>query len=152
MQQGLPSCCISTDKENRYMPFGIQPIHLIVIAIVALLIFGPQRLPEIGRGIGKALTEFRKGAREMTEGFKEEATKPIEEENKIVPSPIASQPVQSVSQPIATVSQPVVMASQPVAAAPVEVVQDKVFCSQCGAPNAVVAQYCNRCGAKLAAE
>jgi TatA/E family protein of Tat protein translocase len=131
------------------MPFGIQPIHLIVIAIVALLIFGPQRLPEIGRGIGKALTEFRKGAREMTEGFKDEATKPIDEENKIIPSPIASQPVASVSQPVA-------MVSQPVAAAPGEAVQDpalsKVFCSQCGAPNAVIAQYCNKCGAKIVTE
>jgi sec-independent protein translocase protein TatA len=134
------------------LPFGIQPIHLIVIAIVALLIFGPQRLPEIGRGIGKALTEFRKGAREMSEGFKEEATKPIEEENKIIPSPIASQPVASVPQPVASVAQPVVVASQPVAGVPGETAQDKVFCNQCGAPNAVIAQYCNKCGSKIVTE
>jgi sec-independent protein translocase protein TatA len=131
------------------MPFGIQPIHLIVIAIVALLIFGPQRLPEIGRGIGKALTEFRKGAREMTEGFKDEATKPIDDDNKIVPSPIASQPVASIPQPY-------VVASQPVAVASVETGQDsaqpKLFCNQCGTPNAVTAQYCNKCGAKIVTE
>ena len=32
------------------MPFGLQPLHLLVIAIVALLIFGPKRLPEVGKG------------------------------------------------------------------------------------------------------
>ncbi len=57
------------------MPFNIQPIHLVAIAIAALLIFGPKRLPEIGRGLGKALTEFRNGAKEMTEGFRQEVMK-----------------------------------------------------------------------------
>ena len=56
------------------MPFGIQPMHLLVIGIVALLMFGPSRLPELGRGLGRAMTEFRKGAQAMTEGFREEVT------------------------------------------------------------------------------
>lgn len=59
------------------MPFGIQPLHLIVILVVALLIFGPKRLPEIGRYIGKTLTEFRAGTQELTESFREEVSKPI---------------------------------------------------------------------------
>jgi sec-independent protein translocase protein TatA len=59
------------------MPFGIQPIHLIVVAIVALIIFGPRRLPEIGRGIGRALNEFRQGASEMTQSFQQEVSKPV---------------------------------------------------------------------------
>jgi sec-independent protein translocase protein TatA len=42
--------------------FGLQPWHLIVILVVALIIFGPQRLPEIGRAIGKSITEFREAA------------------------------------------------------------------------------------------
>ena len=33
--------------------FGIQPWHIIVIVIVALVIFGPGRLPGLGRSIGK---------------------------------------------------------------------------------------------------
>lgn len=37
---------------------GIQ--ELIVIFVVALLVFGPKRLPEIGRALGKGLAEFRK--------------------------------------------------------------------------------------------
>src|SRR5450759_2299831 len=58
------------------MPFGIQPIHIIVIVIVALIIFGPQRLPELGRSLGKGLNEFRRGTNEMTGSFKDEVTKP----------------------------------------------------------------------------
>ena len=61
------------------MPFGLQPLHLLVIAVVALLIFGPKRLPDIGRGIGRAWTEFRKGSREMAENLREEFNKPLEE-------------------------------------------------------------------------
>ncbi len=48
------------------MPFGLQPTHLILILVVALLIFGPARLPEIGRSFGKMLGEFRSAANDVT--------------------------------------------------------------------------------------
>ena len=54
------------------MPFGLQPIHLLVIALVALVIFGPRRLPQLGRWLGRTFSEFKKGARDMAEGFTEE--------------------------------------------------------------------------------
>lgn len=57
------------------MPFGLQPLHLLVIAIVALIIFGPSRLPEIGRSLGKTLKEFQAATREATQGFTEEVSK-----------------------------------------------------------------------------
>jgi sec-independent protein translocase protein TatA len=54
------------------MPFGLQPTHLIVILVVALLIFGPSRLPEIGKAMGKTIREFQTGIKEASQGFTEE--------------------------------------------------------------------------------
>jgi len=46
--------------------FGnIGPMELIVILIIALLVFGPKKLPEIGRSIGKAVREFKKTSEEI---------------------------------------------------------------------------------------
>jgi TatA/E family protein of Tat protein translocase len=48
------------------MPFGFHGLDLVLILIVALLIFGPKRLPEMGSAIGKSIKEFRKGMSELT--------------------------------------------------------------------------------------
>lgn len=37
-----------------------QPMHLLIILVIALVIFGPSRLPELGSGIGKAIRGFKK--------------------------------------------------------------------------------------------
>ena len=37
----------------------LQPMHLLVIVGIALLVFGPKRLPELGRGIGEAIRGFK---------------------------------------------------------------------------------------------
>lgn len=44
--------------------------EMVVIAIAALVLFGPQRLPEIARTIGKALREFRRATNEFSEEIK----------------------------------------------------------------------------------
>ena len=46
--------------------FGLGMPELIVIAVIALIIFGPKRLPEMGRSVGSALREFKKGAESIT--------------------------------------------------------------------------------------
>ena len=51
--------------------FGLQPTHLILIIIVALIIFGPQRLPELGRALGRSIREFQDASKEMTSSFNE---------------------------------------------------------------------------------
>jgi sec-independent protein translocase protein TatA len=46
--------------------FGsIGPAELILIFIVALLVFGPKRLPEIGKSVGKAIREFKRTSEEI---------------------------------------------------------------------------------------
>ena len=44
--------------------FGLQPPHLILIAIIALLIFGPARFTDLGRAVGRSISEFRSAAKE----------------------------------------------------------------------------------------
>jgi sec-independent protein translocase protein TatA len=41
----------------------LQPWHIIVLAIVAFLLFGAKRLPELGKGLGEGLKGFREGIR-----------------------------------------------------------------------------------------
>jgi sec-independent protein translocase protein TatA len=38
-----------------------QPMHLLVIAFIALLVFGPKKLPELGKGLGDSIRAFREG-------------------------------------------------------------------------------------------
>lgn len=53
--------------------FGsIGPEELILIFIVALLVFGPKKLPEIGRSVGKAIREFKKTSEEIKSRIEEE--------------------------------------------------------------------------------
>lgn len=51
---------------------GFHGFDLIVILIIALLIFGPKKLPEMGSAIGKSIKEFRKGMNELTQPKPEE--------------------------------------------------------------------------------
>ena len=46
--------------------FGLGPTELIIIAVIVLLIFGAKRLPEIGKGVGGAIKEFRNVKKELS--------------------------------------------------------------------------------------
>ncbi|EFM12142.1 twin-arginine translocation protein, TatA/E family subunit [Paenibacillus curdlanolyticus YK9] len=46
------------------MPFGIGATGLILIVLVGVLLFGPSKLPQLGRAIGSTFSEFRKGTKE----------------------------------------------------------------------------------------
>lgn len=45
--------------------FGIGPLELVVILVVALLVFGPKRVPELARTIGRGLAEFRRASHDL---------------------------------------------------------------------------------------
>lgn len=50
--------------------FGIGMPELLVILLIALLIFGAGKLPEIGRALGKTIKEFKKGMKDIEEDVK----------------------------------------------------------------------------------
>jgi sec-independent protein translocase protein TatA len=41
------------------VPFGIGPAELMIVLVLALIILGPKRLPEVGRSIGSGMREFK---------------------------------------------------------------------------------------------
>jgi len=55
-------------------PIGIQ--EMILILVIALVIFGPKRLPELGRSIGKTLAEFRRASNEIKHNIEKELEDP----------------------------------------------------------------------------
>lgn len=66
---------------------NIGPGELLVIGVLALLIFGPKRLPEIARSVGKALREFKRATGEFTEELKSglEEPRPSSQESDVPP-------------------------------------------------------------------
>ena len=55
---------------------SLGPGEMIVLGVLALLVFGPKRLPEIGRHVGAALREFRKASRDLMSHFEDDYTPP----------------------------------------------------------------------------
>jgi TatA/E family protein of Tat protein translocase len=66
-------------KEVPWVFPSIGATELILILAIALLIFGPSKLPEVGRSLGKTIREFRKSTREISEDIAAEI-KDVKEE------------------------------------------------------------------------
>ncbi len=62
-------------------PVGWQ--EMVIIFIVALVLFGPKKLPELGRTLGKAITEFRRASSELKATFEREMQS-LERENESI--------------------------------------------------------------------
>ena len=60
--------------------------ELIIIFVIALIIFGPRKLPELGRSLGKSLAEFKRASNELRNTLEEEIR--LEEQKPKVEEPI----------------------------------------------------------------
>ena len=72
--------------------------ELILIFMVALLVFGPRKLPEIGRTIGKALGEFKKATDDLKNTIEREVQ--VEEQRQIAPHIVPAPQVVSRDEPV----------------------------------------------------
>jgi sec-independent protein translocase protein TatA len=61
----------------------LQPWHLIVLAVVAFLLFGAKRLPELGKGLGEGLKGFKEGIKGVTDP----SPGPPVQQQSVVPPP-----------------------------------------------------------------
>jgi sec-independent protein translocase protein TatA len=44
-----------------------QPMHLLVLFFIAILVFGPRKLPELGKGLGEGIKSFKSAMKELTD-------------------------------------------------------------------------------------
>jgi sec-independent protein translocase protein TatA len=91
--------------------FGIGLPEMVLIMGVALLIFGPKKLPEIGRSMGKAIKGFQDASREFKSEFDREAElleKPVEKptEKPKIPVAVTSAPTEIPELSIEAQSEP----------------------------------------------
>ena len=84
--------------------FGIGMPELIVILVVALVVLGPKRLPELARTLGKAMAEFRRQTSDIMDDFQAPAMlddEPARRPAKPAPAAPAAPPASSTPPPAA---------------------------------------------------
>jgi TatA/E family protein of Tat protein translocase len=78
--------------------------ELIIILVIALIIFGPRKLPELGRSLGRSINEFKKASNELRSTLEEEIR--VEEQKEHTQAAAAATPPSATPPPVdATVSR-----------------------------------------------
>ena len=101
--------------------FGLQPVHLIFILVIALIVVGPGKLPDVGASLGKTIKEFRKAASDVQDATSMTGATAAAPAAATAPAPVAPAPAPVQAAPAPVQAAPVVSAPiAPVATIPVE--------------------------------
>ncbi len=89
--------------------FNIGPLELIVVLVLALIVLGPQKFPEAGRAVGKAMREFRS----VTDGLTRELTLSLDEPSHSRRAPVTEEePPVAVTEVLPQVDTPETLAAE----------------------------------------
>jgi sec-independent protein translocase protein TatA len=107
----------------------LQPWHLILLAIVALLVFGAKRLPDLGKGLGEGLKGFREGMKGITDPTPSAPAPQAPVQQAAVNAPaLSASPAAGKANYRCPNCKNVVMANAPNPNVP----DEKGFCPECG--------------------
>jgi sec-independent protein translocase protein TatA len=81
------------------MPGNIGPLEIAIVLIIALLVFGPKRLPELGKSVGKGIREFKGSISGEDDDDKPDEQTQIVAATPTPPPPAQAQPAQAETPP-----------------------------------------------------
>jgi sec-independent protein translocase protein TatA len=97
--------------------FGIGLPEMAVIAAIGLLVFGPKRLPELGRTLGRTLKGFQSASKEFEQEFRNAVDTETVSASSLGAEPIAAEALApAAAEPLAAAAEP--LAAEPPVAAP----------------------------------
>ena len=88
-------------------PIGMP--EMIIIMVIALIIFGPRKLPELGRSLGRSLAEFKRASNELRHTLEEEVR--VEEQRDRAASKAVQEPALPTATPAASSDEPAAAAT-----------------------------------------
>ncbi|MGD1147256.1 MAG: TatA/E family twin arginine-targeting protein translocase [Thermoanaerobaculaceae bacterium] len=95
--------------------------ELLLIFVIALLLFGPRKLPEIGKSLGKAMNEFKRASNDLQRSLEEEiAVDELKQTKREVEGATRLTPEASAPTPAAWTDAPPATPAQPTEAKPTE--------------------------------
>jgi sec-independent protein translocase protein TatA len=101
---------------------NIGPVELIIILVIALIVIGPGRLPDVGAALGKSIREFRKASSDLTDAARVDVSPqaaPAPAAPPAAPAAAAPQPAQAAPNTLAQETAPNTLTTPPADPAPV---------------------------------
>jgi sec-independent protein translocase protein TatA len=95
------------------MPSWIGPWEIAIVVVIALLIFGPKKLPDLGSSLGKSISGFKSGLKEaqgeMKSAMNADAEAPASAEASVA-TPSSAAPATAAREPVVKVAAPTTVA------------------------------------------
>ncbi len=79
------ACMMNSSLGDENMLSNIGVPGMILIVVIALIVFGPSKLPEAGRAVGRSIREFKNATQGITDDIKKEITEDVQEAKKSAP-------------------------------------------------------------------